>query len=101
MLKDLRNALSGKQGVPRKVQRAPNPDNQIAVNMVEILYGHINKSIKLDRSEVKLNMLEKGGISMGIQRVLPGTKDYIEHMYPTDIKELLDDLEKELKKRRK
>jgi hypothetical protein len=105
MLDDLRRALAGKQIVTKEdksnVQRIINLDNQIAVNIIDKLVEHINKSIRLDRSSVKLNMLEKGGVSQGMKRVLPGTKTYLENMFPADIKELLDDIENELKKRKR
>lgn len=86
-----------------------NPNIDIAVNIVDKLYGHIKRCIKEDRSRVKINMFEKGAISSGLNAVLPGTKTYISGMGSGDIKLLLGDilmcytddmLEEELKKRK-
>ncbi len=76
-------------------------DTQITYNILEILYWHINQSLQKDRSTVKLNMFEKGIVRSGLETVMPGTKKYIVGMYSEDIKLLLDDIEKELIKRKK
>jgi hypothetical protein len=78
-----------------------SPDAQITSNILEILYMHIQKSLKEDRSTFKLNMFEKGIVDGGLKRVMPGTRKYIEGMTPNEIKLLLDDIEQELAKRKK
>ena len=71
---------------------AANADARIAKNLVDKLYGHVIKSIGSDRSSVKLNLFEKAAISSGLNRMAPGTKEYIDGMRPEDVKLLLDDM---------
>ncbi len=116
MLKDLRSVLSLKDNKDNKdkvhVQQIKNVsvDAKIACNILERLYWHVGESLRRDRSSVKLNLFEKSIVGSGLNRVMPGTKEYIEGMYLEDIKLLLDDIlgrfsdemiEKELNKRRK
>lgn len=96
MLRNLRTALiKGRNNVD------VSTDAQIACNILDRLYWHVGESLRMDRSSVKLNLFEKGIVSSGLSRVMPGTKEYIEGMYSEDIKILLDDIEKELAKRKK
>lgn len=78
-----------------------NPDADIACNIVDILFNQTNDSLKRDRSSIKLNMFEKGVVSSGLKRVLPGTKEFILGMYSAELNVLLDDIEKELIRRNK
>jgi hypothetical protein len=80
---------------------AISPDAQITCNILERVYWHIDQSLQKDRSTVKLNMLEKGIVKSGLETVMPGTKKFIVGMFPNEIKLLLDDIERELTKRRK
>jgi|CXWL01.1.fsa_nt_gi hypothetical protein len=80
---------------------AISPDTQITYNVLEILYWHINQSLQKDRSTFKLNMFEKGIVRSGLETVMPGTKKYIVGMMPNEIKLLLDDIERELSKRKR
>lgn len=64
----------------------------IAKNIVDKLYGHVIKSINSDRSSVRLNLFEKAAISSGLNRISPGTKEYLEGMRSEDIKSLLIDI---------
>lgn len=88
----------------KKMAVKPNAislDTEISCNILEILYWHINQSLQKDRSTVKLNMLEKGIVKSGLNTVMPGTKKYIEGMLTNEIKLLLDDIERELVKRKR
>lgn len=64
----------------------------MAKDIVDKLYGHVIKSINSDRSRVKLNMFEKAAISSGLNRMVPGTKEYLDGMRHEDIKLLLNDM---------
>lgn len=97
MFKDLKGILKEKE----KKEKNISPDARITCNILEKLYWHVNRCLQADRSEIKLNWFEKGAVSGGLERVMPGTKEYIERMYDSDIKLLLDDIEKELAKRKK
>jgi len=98
MLREL--ILKGKEK-ENVLKKDVSTDAQIACDVLERLYWHVNRSLKADRSSVKLNMFEKGIISSGLNSVMPGTKEYIEGMHDSDIELLLDDIEMELAKRRK
>ena len=95
-LKDLQLKLwkqSAKQdsAVKRKSNVA-DTDTRIAKNIIDKLYGHVNRCIHEDKSDVKLNLFEKAAISSGMNRMLPSTKTYIEGMMHEDIKLLLGDM---------
>lgn len=92
MLRDLR--------LPTKVQKS-NIDTDISCNLVDILFKHVVASVQMDRSEVKLNALTRGMIGGVLGKTRDGTKEYIAGMRNEDIKLLLDDIEKELAKRKK
>lgn len=75
-------------------------DSVIATNIVRKLFFHINSCLTSDRSKIKLNMLEKGMIKgMLGEKTLNGINGYIVNMNPNDIKNLIDDIENEIKKR--
>lgn len=76
-------------------------DTSIACNLVDILYKHVGRSIQQDRSSVKINALTRGVISGVLGRTRDGTKEYIEGMRSDDIGLLLDEMERELIKRRR
>lgn len=92
MLKDLRINL------PTKTQ--VDNDYDIACGLIDVLFKHINDALQRDRSRVKLSMFRKSFIKGGLERTVMGTKNYVLGMYPEDMKLLLDDMEKEIKKRR-
>lgn len=103
-LKEKKDKIQDKNfGIDKNISISKNVsiDAQIAGNILEILYWHVNRSLKADRSSVKLNMFEKGIISSGLNSVMPGTRDYLMGMMSGDIKMLLDDIEKEMAKRKK
>lgn len=95
-LKDLQLKLQRKPSqydnvVKQRSERA-NIEAGIAKSIVDKLYGHVIKSVNSDRSSVKLNMFEKAAISSGLNRISPGTKEYVDGMRHEDIKLLLDDI---------
>ncbi len=118
MLKDLRSVLTLKdkkvsadaKGIIDVKHRAMQADEvSIACDILEKLYWHVGESLRRDRSSIKLNLFEKGLVGSGLNRVMPGTKEYIQGMSLEDIKLLLDDIlgrfsdemiEKELNKRK-
>lgn len=83
------------------VVRQPCQDAIIASNVLDLLFNQVNDCLNRDRSDVKLNKLEKGVVSTGLGRVLPGTRDFILGMYAEELNTLLDSIEKELVKRNK
>ena len=114
--KDLLRKLEEKSGMKVQIQTenkkvsSDSHISSIAKNIVDRLYSHVVKSVNSDRSSVKLNMFERAAISSGLNRMAPGTKEYIDGMRSDDVKLLLDDilgcyttgmLQEELDKRRK
>lgn len=77
-------------------------DSTIACNIVKTIFKHINLCLQNDRSRQKVNMFEKGVIKgMLGDRTLNGINNYIFNMYPLDVKNLMNDLEEEIKKRQR
>ncbi len=75
-------------------------DSAIAIHIVEKIFQHINDCIQNDKSQVKLNMLEKGIIKgMLSSGTLKGINNYVQNMYQNDVKNLMNDIEAEVKKR--
>ena len=76
-------------------------DTEIAINLIDILFKHVLSSIQYDRSSVKLNAFQRGMIGGVVGKTRDGTTDYVIGMRSDDIKLLLDDIEKELMKRKR
>jgi len=76
-------------------------DTEITCNLVDILFKHVLMSIQHDRSSVKLNALTRGVIGGVLGNTRDGTKDYLMGMRNEDLNILLDDMEKELSKRKR
>lgn len=76
-------------------------DMDIACAIIDILFRHVYNCINENRSSVKLNMFQRGMIGGVLGNTRDGTKSYVHGMTKEDVSILLDDLEKELKKRRK
>lgn len=91
-LKDLKINLPTKNQIDN--------DYYIACNLIDVLFNHINASLQMDRSRVKVNILTKSFIKSSLGRTVMATKDYVLGMYPEDIQRLIDDMEKEIKKRK-
>lgn len=98
-LKDLRIPQKGTKFAVHK--SVSNIDAEIARNLVDILYRHVLASIQMDRSSVKLNALTRGMIGGVLGRTKDGTKEYVIGMRVEDISALLNDVEKELAKRKR
>jgi hypothetical protein len=90
--------------------RLPNADNKtrytdynssVACNLVNVLYEHVRRSIQNDRSAVKLNAFTKSMILGVLEKTRVGTSEYVQGMNNEDIRLLLDDIEKELAKRKR
>ncbi len=97
-LKDLKIPVMKKR-VKSVIQKGSN-DSQVAINLVDILFRHVMASVQMDRSSVKLNALTRGMIGRVLGQTRDGTKEYIFGMRDEDIKVLLNDIEKELNRRR-
>ncbi len=75
-------------------------DSTIACNIVRKLFQHINSCVEGNRSKTRINMLEKGIIKgMLSDKTLNGINGYVLNMYPMDVKNLMNDIEIEIKKR--
>ncbi len=90
-LKDLR--------LPTKTQ--VDNDYDIACNLIDVLFRHINDSLQRDRSRVKVNAFAKSFIKASLERSVSVTRDYVNGMYPEDIEFLINDMEREILKRKK
>lgn len=74
-------------------------DYEIACNLIDVLFRHVNDSLQRDRSRVEVNIFMKSFIKTSLGRTVIATKDYVNGMYPQDIELLINDMEKEIKKR--
>ncbi len=76
-------------------------DAQIACVVVDVLFDQISSCIKSDKSKMKLNFFAKGVIQgMLGDKTKNGIKEYVNNMYDKDINILLDNIQKELDKRK-
>ena len=92
-LKDLKLKL------PTKTQ--VDNDYDVACGLIDVLFRHINDSLQRDRSRVKVNVFAKSFIKASLEKTVSMTKDYVNGMYPEDIRLLIDDMETEILKRKK
>lgn len=96
MLKDLK--------LPSKVvnKEEVDKDYDIAVDIINDIFNNIGLCLKKDRSRVKINMLAKGYISYILKdSAREGIADFVRGMYPEDMKLLLNDIERDIKKRKR
>jgi hypothetical protein len=99
MLKDLK--------LPSKSEKVATKDEidkdyDIAVDIVNDLFNNISLCLKKDRSRVKINMLAKGYIGYILKdSVREGIADFVRGMYPEDMKLLLNDIERDIKRRKR
>lgn len=102
MLRELKlpSLSSSIKAIKEEKERKVNIDSQVACEIVDILYESVLLSIRMDRSQVKLKSFTKGVIGGVLGKTREGTKEYIRGMTDSDIKVLLNNIEKELKKRR-
>jgi len=90
MLKDLRLPVS-------KTNSAT-----VACAIVRIIFKNVGDCVQGDRSRIKMNMFEKGVIGGMInEKVMLGINKYVENMNENDLNILLNDIERELAKRRR
>ncbi len=76
-------------------------DAQITCGIIDIIFDQISLCIKTDRSQVKLSFFAKGIIQgMLGDKTKTNIKEYINNMYDKDINILLNDIQKELDKRK-
>lgn len=94
MLHDLQKNINQKP--ISTIRNTVNYDRQITSNIVDIIFGHIQRCLNQDRCQVKLDMLTKGIIKSTLPATVTGTKKYIFGMHADDVKLLLDDIEREL-----
>jgi len=125
MLKDLQNSLSkhhiavktdqvqlirdtklsvkdiGNGNEPLNLSSREIRETDAACNIVSHIFHSIDMCIKEDKSKVKLNLFAKSFIK-GIltSNVKTGIDDFIKNMNNQDIRALLDDIQKELDKRK-
>lgn len=76
-------------------------ESKIAQNIVDHIFEHIRVCLREDRSRKQLSLFAKSFIG-GIlnQKTLGGINDFIDGMNDEDLNSLLDDIQKELNKRR-
>lgn len=106
MLKDLRLPFKDNSNkvVPKKVVSKDeiDKDYDIAVDIVNDLFNNISLCLQKDRSRVKINMLAKGYIKYVLSDgVREGIADFVRGMYPEDMKLLLNDIERDVNKRKR
>jgi hypothetical protein len=101
MLKDLRLPSKdnhNKIGTKEEIDK----DYDIAVDIVNDLFKNIRLCLDRDRSRVKINMLAKGFIKYNLSDgVKEGIAEFVRGMYPEDMKLLLNDIERDIRKRHK
>jgi hypothetical protein len=76
-------------------------DTHAACKVVDHIFNYIELCLKEDKSKIKLNLFTKSFIR-GIltNNVRSGINDFIMNMNDKEVKSLLDDIQKELDKRR-
>lgn len=100
-LKNLHSSLE-KHKVTRhnEISAQSNIDSQIACKVVDHIFNYIEICLKEDKSKMKLSLFTKSFIR-GIltDSVRSGINDFIKNMNDKEVKDLLDDMQKELNKR--
>lgn len=83
------------------ISTQPNIDSQIACNVVDHIFNYIELCLQEDKSKIKLNLFTKSFIR-GIltNSVRSGINDFIMNMNDKEVSALLNDIHKELNKRR-
>lgn len=78
-----------------------NIDPQVACKVVDHIFNYIDVCLKEDKSKIKPSLFAKSFIR-GIltDSVRNGINDFIFNMNDKEVKDLLDDMQKELNKRR-
>jgi len=81
-----------------------NPDAETINNIIDVIFKQIGQCLVTDRSNIKLNILQKGAIQGFLHTFFgkttrEGMRQYIDNMYPEDLKEVIDNIEKEIKRK--
>lgn len=85
-----------------QVKTAVNQDAIIAQNIVKKIFFNIKMCLTFERSKVKLSSLDKLIINqMLTDKTTTGINDYIANMHDSDIKQLIDEIQEEISKRKK
>ena len=102
-LKDLHSSLEKHKIVsrPSEITIQQNIDSHVACNVVDHIFNYIDICLKEDKSKMKLSLFAKSFIR-GIltDSVRGGINDFILNMNDKEVRALLDDMQKELNKRR-
>lgn len=86
--------------VPREAN-IQNIDSQVACDVVDHIFRYIDICLKEDKSKMKLSLFAKSFIKgMLTESVRNGINDFILNMNDKEVKAMLDDMQKELNKRR-
>jgi hypothetical protein len=93
-----------KSGTYKKIEYK-NPDAEIINNIIDAIFKQVALCLVIDRSNTKLNIIQKSAIQ-GVLHTLfgkttrDGMRQYIDDMYPEDLKEIVDLVEMEIRKKR-
>ncbi len=82
-----------------------NPDAEIINNIIDEIFKQIGQCLITDRSNMKLNIIQKSAIQGVLHTFFGKTtrekmREYIDNMYPEDLKEMVNRIEKETKRTR-
>lgn len=80
-----------------------NPDAETINNIIDVIFKQIGQCLVADRSNTKLDILQKGIIQGFLHAFFgkttrEGMRQYIDNMYPEDLKEVVNSIEKEIKR---
>ena len=102
-LKNLHNSLEKHKIVarPHETNIQENIDSKVACDVVDHIFRYIEICLKEDKSKMKLSLFAKSFIR-GIltENVRNGINDFVLNMNDKEVKAMLDDMQKELNKRR-
>ncbi len=102
-LKDLHSSLAKHKIVsrPHEANIQENIDSKVACDVVDHIFRYIDICLKEDKSKMKLSLFAKSFIR-GIltENVRNGINDFVLNMNDKEVRAMLDDMQKELNKRR-
>lgn len=101
-LKDLHSSLEKHKIIakPHEIIIQQNIDSEVACNVVDHIFRYIEICLKEDKSKMKLSLFAKSFIR-GIltENVRSGINNFILNMNDKEVRAMLDDMQKELKRR--
>lgn len=101
MLKDLKIPVAVQKTDARvNSKEEVDRDYDAACDIINDLFDHLDDCLKKDRSRIKINLLAKGYI-LYILKYREGILDFVKGMYPEDMKLLMNDLERDVLKRKR